>query len=120
MSVQTAVQQAAREAREVLGEIQATASFRVLHFGRHPDGYLHARVQANGGPIYVHCRWGSWMAPGTVNGKPVLKEVLSPYRDVLADQARQLRANERREEVARAAAAGVADTAGDDPALPAT
>jgi hypothetical protein len=50
--------------------------FTITKFGRHEDGYLHARVTPAGGtPIYVHRKFGSWMAPGELKGRPVLKEI---------------------------------------------
>lgn len=49
--------------------------FTITKFGRHPDGYWHARVTVDGKPIYMHRRYGSWMCPGTLNGQSMLKEI---------------------------------------------
>ncbi len=50
--------------------------FTITKFGAHADGYLHARVTpTEGRPVYVHRRFGSWLAPGTVKGQEVLKEI---------------------------------------------
>lgn len=50
--------------------------FTITKLSRHEDGYLHARVTPSGGqPIYVHRRYGSWMAPGEIGGRKVMKEL---------------------------------------------
>lgn len=70
--------------------------FTITKFGRHEDGYLHARVTPKDGkPVYVHCRFGSWMAPGTINGNPVLKEVTMPVKVELQVKARAIEKAER-------------------------
>lgn len=43
-------------------------------FGRHADGYLHARVKVGEERFYFHRRYGSWLAPGHVGQAAVLKE----------------------------------------------
>lgn len=49
--------------------------FTITKFGRHETGYFHARVTIDGQPFYLHRRFGSWMAPGEVDGARVMKEV---------------------------------------------
>jgi hypothetical protein len=49
--------------------------YTITKFERHEDGYYHARVTVDGKPIYMHRRYGSWLCPGTVNGRAILKEV---------------------------------------------
>lgn len=52
--------------------------FTVTKFSRHPDGYLHARITPSGAkPVYVHRRFGSWLAPGMIRGREVMKELES-------------------------------------------
>ena len=51
--------------------------FTITKFGRHKDGYFHARVTINGETIYTHCQSGSWMIPGHIGDRPVLKELVS-------------------------------------------
>lgn len=72
-------ERSARAARQALdAAIRDTydrMTYEVERFGRHRDGYLHALVQLdNGRQYYFHCRFGSWLAPGTWNGRAVLKE----------------------------------------------
>jgi hypothetical protein len=71
--------------------------FTITKFGRHPEfGYFHARVTPSGGvPVYVHRRFGSWMAPGTINGHPVLKEVNYEVKVALQTKARAVEKAER-------------------------
>lgn len=84
-----AVADAARAAREVVSDTHRLSSFRILRFGRHPDGYFHASVSVNGDKAYVHCRYGSWLHPKDDNPRATsMREVISPYRDALAERAR--------------------------------
>lgn len=51
-------------------------SFTITKFGRHPElGYFHARVTHGGRTFYVHRKWGSWLAPGKVRGRELMKEL---------------------------------------------
>jgi hypothetical protein len=90
----------AEAARDVIEPVGRCDSFRITKFSMHPDGYLHARLSTEGVTYYVHDRFGSWMAPGSVDGKIVLKDVLSPYRNALADKARAFRKAASRREAA--------------------
>lgn len=84
-----AVADAARAAREIVGDTSRLSSFRILRFGRHPDGYFHASVSVDGHKSYVHCRYGSWLHPKDDEPQArSLREVLSPYREALAARAR--------------------------------
>lgn len=65
----------ARLARESVRKATEQRGFSIVRFGVHDDGYFHARVTINGQPFYVHRRYGSWMAPGTLNKRPILKEI---------------------------------------------
>lgn len=69
------LQRLAREGvRKAAGERRG---FTITKFGVHEDGYFHAFVVINGDRYYVHRRFGSWMAPGSISGRAVLKEVES-------------------------------------------
>lgn len=75
----TAIDRAARAARQALktaiGEDYDRLRFRIERFGVHRDGYMHARIIVDGAQkVYLHCRFGSWLAPVHVNGHPLLKE----------------------------------------------
>jgi hypothetical protein len=102
----SAAEQAAREAAEAVGAINARRRFTVSKFGRHADGYLHARVVVDGRPYYFHRRYGSWLAPGQVGTKSVLKEaeaLVGPEigREVkyaLAGKARAWLSSERKQQ----------------------
>jgi hypothetical protein len=74
MTLDRAIAEASRAAAEAIGEIEARRQFTVSKFDRHPDGYLHARVVVNGQRFYFHRRFGSWLAPGHINGHAVCKE----------------------------------------------
>jgi hypothetical protein len=65
--------------------------FTITKFGLHPDGYLHAMLTVEGKGFYVDLKYGSWMAAGTENGKPVRKDVLWPYTEALAAKAAKFR-----------------------------
>jgi hypothetical protein len=69
-----AAAEAAREAAEAIREISARRRFTVSKFARHQDGYLHARVIVDGQRWYFHCRYGSWLAPGQIGTRTVLRE----------------------------------------------
>lgn len=73
----------------------ARRTWTITKFGRHTDGYLHARVTVNATTIYVHHKSGSWMAPGESGGKAVLKEVLKPVAEALQAKGREFAAKER-------------------------
>jgi hypothetical protein len=78
------------------GETNKRRGFTITKFGKHPDGYYHARVTPSGGAtVYVFCKYGSWMAPGSIKGKAVLKEVV--HKEVLEELARMARAARRKE-----------------------
>lgn len=49
-------------------------TFTIEKFGRHPDGYYHARVRIGEQAYYLHLKYGSWLVPGHIKGRPVLKE----------------------------------------------
>ena len=100
----TPAELAARAARDALANVgrgQHRADrrpFTISKFGYHEDGYLHARVVVAGRKFYFHCKYGSWMAPGRVGGRQVLKEpeaILPPDLGVdvkfaLAERARSI------------------------------
>jgi hypothetical protein len=100
------IEEAARAAAETIGALRAQRHFTVSKFGRHPDGYPHARVVMDGRPYYFHCRYGSWLAPGHLNGKGLLKEpeallgaeIGREVRFTLAEKARLLRLAEAKEQ----------------------
>lgn len=101
MTDATQVEQLARQAgQKAAREVQAEQSrrpFTITKFSRHELGYLHARVTPKDGkPVYVHCRFGSWMAPGTINGRSVLKELTMPVKIELQKKAGTLEYQERR------------------------
>lgn len=67
--------------------------FTITKFGRHEDGYFHARVTGSDGtPVYVHRRYGSWLAPGSLQGRAVMKEVVY---DVAVELQRKARLYEK-------------------------
>src|SRR5438270_129139 len=113
MRSEQAVAEAAREAAEAVGAMSARRRFTISKFGRHEDGYLHARVVVDGRPWYFHCRFGSWLAPGQIALQTVLREpegLLGPeigreVKYVLAEQARAVRAAEAKELARREAEA---------------
>lgn len=99
----------ARAAAEVIGDTNKLSSFRVTKFGRHRDGYFHARITVNSETFYVHCRWGSWMVPTTVGEtRSGQRELLSPFRDVLCERMRAFERveNQRRAEAEKEAKNG--------------
>lgn len=91
-----AIKAAADAAAEFVSETRQLSSFRIMRFGRHQKGYFHAEVKVNGSPkVYVSCEWGSWLVP-IEPGSPTGKELLSPYRDVLASKALEFKGRERK------------------------
>lgn len=99
---ETETQRVERLAEEAV-EKGVRRGFTITKFSRHEDGYLHARVTPSGSrPIYVHARFGSWMAPGTQRGQGMLKELEALMKPELAREAkmelsRKARSLERRE-----------------------
>lgn len=78
--------------------------FTITKFGRHENGYLHARITINGDGYYVHRRFGSWMAPGNVAGRAVLKEIDAliggnaiEIKEALQTKARSIERAEKRQ-----------------------
>lgn len=72
--------------------------FTITKFERHEDGYFHARVTPrDGNPVYVHRRFGSWLAPGTLRGRVVLREVQYDVKVALQQKARAVERQERLE-----------------------
>lgn len=105
--VDRAVAEANEAVNEAIRDSYAVRNFEIVRFGRHRDGYLHAQVTLGGAPVYVHCRFGSWLIPSEPQGKDcpvsfgrraVLKEVLGPYKFTLADEGRRFRDAERKRE----------------------
>lgn len=94
--------------------------FTITKFGRHEDGYFHAWVNIDGDRFYVHRRHGSWLAPGKVGERAVLKELEALMPDgldvkvALQLKARAVEKAERAEEEADAPQDG--DAGPDDPA----
>lgn len=132
-AIDRATKAAAREVNELLAGERARREFTVSKFGRHADGYLHARVVVNGRAFYFHDRWGSWLAPGhSPSGRELYKEpeaLLGSLmgREVkwdLAAKARTWRERERRaleaEKNARQPAQPPGDTGRDGQTVPAT
>jgi hypothetical protein len=110
--VDRAVAAASREVAEIVGQSYSRRSMTITKFGRHADGYLHARVTVNGGAtLYVHRKFGSWFCPGVERGRSVLKEVLQPFSFSLAEKARQF---ERAEREALKEAHNAANPGGED------
>lgn len=68
--------------------------FTVEKFGRSSQGYFHAKVLIEDQPLYVHRRYGSWMAPGHIKGKPVLKEIPLVLKETLQVKARAIEKQE--------------------------
>lgn len=71
----------------------------ITKFGRHNDGYLHARITVNTTTLYVHTKHGSWLAPGEEKGRAVYKEVLRPVAEALQKRAREFALKEREHKV---------------------
>lgn len=75
---ETPAQRVEREARAAVNEAVRGAydrrRFAIEKFGRHRDGYLHARVISDGRPYYITCRYGSWTLIGKIDGQSVEKE----------------------------------------------
>lgn len=71
------VEQLSREAvdKAVAQEKAERRGYTITKFGRHDNGYFHARVTVDGRGFYMHARFGSWMVPGQLNGATVMKEV---------------------------------------------
>lgn len=65
---------AARDAAHGRGRTDDDVEAMIERFGRHADGYFHARIVVGGRRFYLHRRYGSWLAPGTWGGRAVLKE----------------------------------------------
>ena len=83
MSYVKSVEAAAREAAEAVGAISARREFTISKFGRHENGYLHARCVTMGRSWYVTNRYGSWLLPGHIHGRAVLKEPEAVWGNVL-------------------------------------
>ena len=106
MSTNTAIAEANRAVAEALGAEYDRRNFRIMRFGRHREGYLHAQVCINSQPpVYVSCQFGSWMipkepqSPGCLvvfHDRATLKDVLSPYKEALSETARRFETAERR------------------------
>lgn len=80
--------------------------YTITKFSRHRDGHLHCRITFDGETYYAHERFGSWMVDVERDGKTIMKEVLSPYKEELAARGRQFRkALAKRAAEERAAAA---------------
>lgn len=63
--VNRAVQAATRAVHDIMGQQWDRKRLKIDKFGRHRDGYLHARVLVDGDRVaYFHRRYGSWLAPG--------------------------------------------------------
>lgn len=106
------VEQLARTAvdKAVAEDRAERRGFTITKFGRHEDGFYHARVTVDGKPIYLHRRWGSWMCPGTINGQSMLKEVEAlvigtscagrgkEIKEALQTKVRQIERRERQED----------------------
>lgn len=76
MATETREEKVVRLARQ--GVERAMREFTITKMSRHEMGYLHARITPAGGrPIYVHRRFGSWMAPGKIGDREVMKELES-------------------------------------------
>ena len=88
MRRERAVAEAAREAAEAIGAINAHRHFTISKFGRHPDGYLHARVVLDGRRHYFHRRYGSWLAPGHLGNKAVLKEAEALFGETIGREVK--------------------------------
>jgi hypothetical protein len=73
-AIDAAAREAARAVNAAVSSEYNRRIFTISKFGRHPDGWLHARVVVNGTPFYFHRRYGSWLAPGTIGLREVLKE----------------------------------------------
>lgn len=71
------VEQLSRDAvdKAVAQEKAERRGYTITKFGRHDNGYWHARVTVDGQGYYLHRRFGSWMAPGQLNGLTIMKEV---------------------------------------------
>lgn len=105
-----AIREAHQRVSEALRESAALMGFKIVRFGRHRDGYLHAQVSVNGTLIYVHRRFGSWMIPAEPQSAEVaaslpenasLIEVVAPYTYALADEGQRFTQAERRHQEAR-------------------
>lgn len=94
--------------------------FTITKFGRSEDGYFHARVTPAGGkPVYVHRKHGSWLAPGRVRGRELLKELEGlgfpiEVKVELQKKARAIERAERGEEHNDGAPNGPTDSPPDD------
>jgi hypothetical protein len=100
MSKAAEVQRLARAAaHRAISDTYALESFKIVKFGRHRNGYLHAQVSVNGETAYVHRRWGSWQLPIPNDNpySPYAREVLSPFREALEDEAAPFDARRHRE-----------------------
>lgn len=96
--MRNAAREAARAAANaVIRDTGKLQSFHIVRFGRHRDGYYHAEVTIGTGndQVYVHRRWGSWLVPESPSSHSA-KELLSPFRDALAERAREFEEDERR------------------------
>jgi hypothetical protein len=105
-SVDAAVAEAMRDVSAAISGEYARRDFTITKFGRHRDGFLHAQVTLSGDRFYVHCKHGSWLLP-VPNNQPEsnrYREVMTPFREALAEKGAQFKRRERlhREEVERA------------------
>lgn len=105
MSRSDAAREAGRAVNEAIRDSYAANQFKIVRFGRHREGYLHAQVTVSGLPVYVFRRWGSWQIPQTpqepdcpVTFTTALQDVLAPYTYVLADESHRFEAAERKRE----------------------
>ena len=73
-AVKHATKAALRAINDEIDRSYTRRQFVISKFDRHPDGYLHARVVVHGQPYYFHRRYGSWLAPGHLDGQAVLTE----------------------------------------------
>lgn len=131
-AVQRATQAALDAVNDEIGRSYTRRQFTISKFARHPDGFLHARVVVDGQGFYFHRRYGSWLAPGHINGHAVLKEPEALLGSVLgrevkftlSDKSAPYDTADRKEREARDAAkrAGherrVDDPVADDSGLP--
>lgn len=132
----SAVERSARAARQALqqaiGEDMDRMRFRFdtdprgrPTFGRHRNGYLHARIIVDGETkVYLHLRYGSWLIdaengvlrePEAVLGSDLGRTV----KFVLSDEAARFTARERHERAKEADNPAGADKSVPDAGVPA-
>lgn len=107
MATREDIERVEREARAAVNEAVRAAydrrQFVIEKFGRHRDGYLHARLLVGERPVYITCQYGSWLAPGQLDGREVDKEpeaLLGPdigreVRFALSEEAQRFERRER-------------------------